>query len=326
MVQNSVITQNESILKYRKSRKQKLINLSLFQLRFFTFWNWARFKRCNFWKCWNRINKEILVQYDPRKTFEAPVKKEYIIKAEPSVIKRIDDGPQKEDPEDSQNPPPSKRSKKNRGQNKHRAIFTVKKETKPCTLLFTTKTCDYDGCKNLHTEKELETYLQSKEPDIYDVCPVYEKLGYCSTGLSCRFGSSHIRDVVNICKHGCVVSINGLTRRGNFQNEEEQREVKTESAQVWGHQCTEKVSSQIMNVSDRNILQDLRKQKLSFVKAKEYLDKLSQGKASVDLANERVRMIVSSSVGQFLWAYKSNDLLSCNIGLVRTSKNSTKYL
>ena len=45
-------------------------------------------------------------------------------------------------------------------------------------------------CKFGHSVKD---YLEQKESDIGDVCPVFEAIGICKEGWRCRWLSGHIR-------------------------------------------------------------------------------------------------------------------------------------
>jgi hypothetical protein len=45
-------------------------------------------------------------------------------------------------------------------------------------------------CKFSHSVKD---YLEQKESDIGDVCPVFEAIGICKEGWRCRWLSGHIR-------------------------------------------------------------------------------------------------------------------------------------
>lgn len=47
---------------------------------------------------------------------------------------------------------------------------------------------------------DLDKYLAAKGDDIGPVCPIYSTKGFCSRGLTCRFGSSHIDENRNNCK------------------------------------------------------------------------------------------------------------------------------
>lgn len=54
--------------------------------------------------------------------------------------------------------------------------------------------CPFIGtCKYSH---DVFTYLASKPPDIGPTCYQFETFGFCQNGLMCRYGSSHIDNVI----------------------------------------------------------------------------------------------------------------------------------
>ena len=139
------------------------------------------------------------------KRAEAPIKSEFIIE-KPELPPPDKNFEKEKEPEGANGgPPPSKKAKKNRGQNKQRDFFMVQQTRKPCPNLYTVEKCSYKDCKNLHTDDELKSYLDSKLPDVFEECPVFKMSGYCSSGLTCRFAGSHLDGLTNICKHGCIV-------------------------------------------------------------------------------------------------------------------------
>lgn len=94
--------------------------------------------------------------------------------------------------------PAKKKFKKNKqvlkGQNKARGpTFVAKPEDCFCFSLKDStieQTCKYgDKCKFVHDKKE---FMLKKPEDIAKNCYVFAKHGYCSMGIACRFGSSHL--------------------------------------------------------------------------------------------------------------------------------------
>jgi len=236
---------------------------------------------------------------------EAPIKAEY-------VIKKPDLKPQEKSVENgggTTGPPPSKKSKKNRGQNKQRGFFMVQQTKKPCPNLYSVEGCSYGECKNLHKEAELQTYLDTKLPDIFEECPVYNSVGYCSSGLTCRFGKAHLNGLMNVCKHGCldkseieplkeIIELNGqelsVTQRIETKNGEnltstdevrQNGEQNSQSCHV-GHKCLSSVSSQFKNITPRPLLQTLRKNKVTFSMTDDYMTRIKKEKARIDPNHE----------------------------------------
>jgi len=91
--------------------------------------------------------------------------------------------------------------KKKRGQNKNRPVYKIKHQPKICNIYLnaepgTEPDCKYTNCKYVH---DLKTYMETKEKDIGPVCFVYQSLGYCPRGVTCRFATQHIdQDFRNI--------------------------------------------------------------------------------------------------------------------------------
>jgi tRNA-dihydrouridine synthase 3 len=64
------------------------------------------------------------------------------------------------------------------------------KEVKICPLFGEGKKCGYgDSCKYSHNLKE---WLGNKPKNIHDLCYLFEKYGYCSFGITCRFNNKHV--------------------------------------------------------------------------------------------------------------------------------------
>lgn len=76
--------------------------------------------------------------------------------------------------------------------NKHRPIFKESLDDKLCRSLIdgTQSECQrLDKCKFSH---DLPAYLEKKLPDIGEKCPIYSTSGFCTYGITCRFGKCHI--------------------------------------------------------------------------------------------------------------------------------------
>lgn len=66
----------------------------------------------------------------------------------------------------------------------------VSKEDRLCSAISRGETCSYgDKCQYNH---DIASYLKTKPTDLGPVCHVYAAYGFCSNGLMCRWGSSHI--------------------------------------------------------------------------------------------------------------------------------------
>lgn len=108
----------------------------------------------------------------------------------------------------SQNQGSKKRPRDNRVAAKDRLCFSAINGV-PCPIL---STCIY--------EHDLLGFLNSKPPDLGPTCYQYETFGYCTNGIMCRFGDSHIdrTNGINISRpaeQGGViprVSINTLSK------------------------------------------------------------------------------------------------------------------
>lgn len=120
----------------------------------------------------------------------AYVKSQYLIDSKP-IIEVDDDSAEKNGDRTE-----DKRGKKKRGQNKNRELKQVFEEIRLCPTLIDPslgKVCQFgeEKCRFCH---DVEKYLQSKPIDLEGVCPVFKVLGYCPSGLKCRFLSSHYQD------------------------------------------------------------------------------------------------------------------------------------
>lgn len=119
----------------------------------------------------------------------APIKPEFVV--ESVKVEEAYDDEEAEGGDRGQEQ--SKRSKKNRGQNKKRDLKQQKEEVRLCLTMvdpLDPKECRFgpDKCKNTH---DVSYYLLTKPSDIEGKCPVYVAIGYCPAGLKCRWLGSH---------------------------------------------------------------------------------------------------------------------------------------
>lgn len=63
------------------------------------------------------------------------------------------------------------------------------KEDRLCSYALQGVPCPHDKCSYSH---DLSQFLSSKPPDIGDRCYLFDTYGFCSYGITCRFGDSHI--------------------------------------------------------------------------------------------------------------------------------------
>ncbi|RLV95802.1 tRNA-dihydrouridine [Spathaspora sp. JA1] len=120
----------------------------------------------------------------------AAIKPEYLISST-TIIEYDDDEAEATAERDS--PAGPIQSKKRRGQNKKRDLKQKQENLRLCSSLLdpnNPKECKFgaDKCINTH---DIELYLSSKPANIDGVCPVYKALGYCPTGIKCRWLPSH---------------------------------------------------------------------------------------------------------------------------------------
>ena len=102
---------------------------------------------------------------------------------------------QTDQPSTTGEPPPAKRRKKLRGQNKHRPrAAKVNHSDLLCPSLYegqsSSRTCQFgEKCRYSHNPTE---FLAKKPPDIGEICYLFTTLGRCPYGLACRYGNSHM--------------------------------------------------------------------------------------------------------------------------------------
>lgn len=125
---------------------------------------------------------------DDRMKGYAPVKPEFII--DDARVEDVYDDEGAEEGDRSHDP--SKKSKKNRGQNKKRDLKQKKEEIRLCFTLTdpaNPKDCRFgSNCKSTH---DVEYYILQKPADIDGKCPVFQAIGYCPFGVRCRWLGSH---------------------------------------------------------------------------------------------------------------------------------------
>ncbi|KAG7665350.1 DUS3 [[Candida] subhashii] len=122
----------------------------------------------------------------------AAIKSEYLITSSNDIIEDFynDDEAEGGDREQEQ---PQQKGRRKRGQNKKRDLKQKPETLRLCSTLLdpeNVRECSFgaDQCRNTHN---VEEYLASKPEDIDGVCPVFKTIGYCPTGLKCRWLKSH---------------------------------------------------------------------------------------------------------------------------------------
>ena len=119
----------------------------------------------------------------------APIKPEFIVDAKVEEV--YDDEEPQGEHGDTQ--PNGKKKRSRKGQNKNRDLRQQHEEIRLCSSLLDpegTRECKFgaEQCRNSH---DVDAYLAAKPQDIDGVCPVYKAIGYCPTGLKCRWLGSH---------------------------------------------------------------------------------------------------------------------------------------
>ena len=107
-----------------------------------------------------------------------------------TVVEYDDDEAEGGDREGESKP---RNKKKQKGQNHKRDLKQKKDIIKLCPSLIDPeddRICQVgaDKCRFHH---DIASYLESKPQDIDGICPVFEALGYCPTGIKCRWLKSH---------------------------------------------------------------------------------------------------------------------------------------
>lgn len=79
--------------------------------------------------------------------------------------------------------------KKKKGQNKGRDNAQMHEAVRLCPNVLNNRECSHgDSCKFEH---DVDKYLAAKAADIDGDCPVYKAIGYCPSGVKCRWLGSH---------------------------------------------------------------------------------------------------------------------------------------
>ena len=118
----------------------------------------------------------------------------YVLKPKQSEKPEVESD-QPDQPTTAGEPPPAKRRKKLRGQNKHRPrAAKVNHSDLLCPSLYegqsSSRTCQFgEKCRYSHSPTE---FLAKKPPDIGESCYLFTTLGRCPYGLACRYGNSHM--------------------------------------------------------------------------------------------------------------------------------------
>ncbi|KAJ3318356.1 tRNA-dihydrouridine(47) synthase [NAD(P)(+)]-like protein [Boothiomyces sp. JEL0866] len=130
--------------------------------------------------------KRTKLEEDRRKQEYLKIKKEY----------KLEDI---EEPKPVGKPEKVEDKKKKRGQNKpkDRQSRGVDDGVRLCHAAANGEKCTKEVCKFSH---DIQEYLASKEPDLGDTCPVYERFGVCKYGVKCRFANAHLVNGVGISK------------------------------------------------------------------------------------------------------------------------------
>lgn len=127
----------------------------------------------------------------------AQLKPEYIVSSVSYVHSHEDEEPSSE--RFGQETQGTRKKKGKRGQNKNRDNRQVKEDHQLCPKIIqsdfgsNSEGCQFgDKCRYLHDVKE---YLSHKSPEVecaeFQICPVFENLGYCHMGFKCKFLSTH---------------------------------------------------------------------------------------------------------------------------------------
>ncbi|XP_053676047.1 tRNA-dihydrouridine(47) synthase [NAD(P)(+)]-like [Anopheles nili] len=110
--------------------------------------------------------------------------------------KDLNEPPEKKGRIESDVQEPREKKKKNRGQNKSRALpFKEDDALRLCKSLLdgnlgdAGKKCSNANCRFSH---DLDKFLQLKPKDIDGSCYIYSIKGYCNFGVTCRFAGTHL--------------------------------------------------------------------------------------------------------------------------------------
>ncbi|ODQ64962.1 tRNA-dihydrouridine synthase 3 [Nadsonia fulvescens var. elongata DSM 6958] len=166
----------------------------------------------------------------PRQPGVAPIKPEYLLPNEPNSRANVvfdDDAAEQASSKDGDSKNNGKNKK--RGQNKNRRLHQGRDTVSLCEFIKlaaevatpkATPTCPYGaGCKYEH---DLSVYVAAKPVDLDGVCPVFSVIGWCPSGLKCRWLGSHFDSinqklVINDTKRAATKDISSENGRLNGQ-------------------------------------------------------------------------------------------------------------
>ncbi|CAK7896659.1 tRNA-dihydrouridine(47) synthase [NAD(P)(+)] [[Candida] anglica] len=123
----------------------------------------------------------------------APIKPEFIVENAPVNDDVYNDDEAEGGDRQEAAPAANGKGRKKRGQNKNRDLRQQHEEVRLCSTLVDPESgreCKFgpDNCRSTHN---VEEYLENKAEDIDGVCPVFSAIGYCPSGLKCRWLGSH---------------------------------------------------------------------------------------------------------------------------------------
>ena len=133
----------------------------------------------------------------------AAIKAEYLVPTSSLTVVEYDDDEAEGGDREGESKPRNK--KKQKGQNHKRDLKQKKDIIKLCPSLIDPeddRICQVgaDKCRFHH---DIASYLESKPQDIDGICPVFEALGYCPTGIKCRWLKSHYNpEISKLIKDG----------------------------------------------------------------------------------------------------------------------------
>ncbi|KAL1520509.1 hypothetical protein AB1Y20_022088 [Prymnesium parvum] len=120
----------------------------------------------------------------------APIKPQFILPTDHAAAAPSHRDPTPHDaapPED-----PAAPRKRQRGMNKQRDVYRPEGGVKLCMAVLDGRECSFgEGCRFSH---DLRAYLAAKPADLGETCPIYTLRGHCRFGVSCRYGSAHLRE------------------------------------------------------------------------------------------------------------------------------------
>lgn len=185
-------------------------------------------------------------EQEPRKGI-APVKKEYLVEdSSRSVSLDNDDEAERSGlRERGTNAVGGGMRNKSRGQNKNRKFQQPRDAVKFCERAKEGADCEFGP--NCRYEHDVSKYIDSKPKDLEGVCPVFEAIGYCPSGIKCRWLLSHFKD-------NSLVVNQQLSEQATKQNYEVHR-----------------VPAKIQN--------DLQRKKYTFERSESYIKYMEQSKA-----------------------------------------------